>query len=77
LTLAGNIVKHGRILSVSKNLRSHIGIAKTLADEKSSSVVSLQSLAFNLSRLAYQSNKDETYFRARLALMIKPALNIL
>lgn len=75
--LIGNIVKHGGILSVSKNYRSHIGIVKTELDQKSSSVVSLESLAINLPRLAYQSNKDETYFRARLALMIKPAISSL
>jgi ribonucleoside-triphosphate reductase len=75
--LIGNIIKHGGILSISKNSRSNIGIVKTPADEKSSSVVSLQSLAINLPRLAYQSNKDETYFRARLALMIKPAVSAL
>ncbi|HVD08714.1 MAG TPA: anaerobic ribonucleoside-triphosphate reductase, partial [Nitrososphaeraceae archaeon] len=72
-----NIVKNGGILSISRNFRSHTGIVKTLADEKSSSVISLQSLAINLPRLAYQSNKDETYFRARLALMIKPAISAL
>ncbi|MFN2435057.1 MAG: anaerobic ribonucleoside-triphosphate reductase, partial [Nitrososphaeraceae archaeon] len=54
-----------------------IGIVKTQSDQKSSSVVSLESLAINLPRLAYQSNKDETYFRARLALMIKPAISAL
>lgn len=75
--LIGNIVKRGGILSVSKNYRSHIGIVKTKLDQKSSSVVSLESLAINLPRLAYQSNKDETYFRARLALMIKPAISSL
>lgn len=75
--LIGSIVKHGGILSVSKNYRSHIGIVKTELDQKSSSVVSLESLAINLPRLAYQSNKDETYFRARLALMIKPAISAL
>ena len=75
--LIGNIVKHGGILSVSKNYRSHIGIVKSQLDQKSSSVVSLESLAINLPRLAYQSNKDETYFRARLALMIKPAISAL
>ncbi|HJY15171.1 MAG TPA: anaerobic ribonucleoside-triphosphate reductase, partial [Nitrososphaeraceae archaeon] len=75
--LIGNIVKHGGILSLSKNYRSHIGIVKTDLDQKSSSVVSLESLAINLPRLAYQSNKDETYFRARLALMIKPAVSAL
>ena len=77
IDLIGNIVKHGGILSVSKNYRSHIGIVKTELDQKSSSVVSLESLAINLPRLAYQSNKDETYFRARLALMIKPAISAL
>lgn len=75
--LIGEIVKHGGILSVSKNYRSHLGVVKTQSDEKSSSVVSLHSLAINLPRLAYQSNKDETYFRARLALMIKPAISAL
>lgn len=75
--LIGNIIKHGGILSVSKNHRSHLGVVKTQSDEKSSSIVSLHSLAINLPRLAYQSNKDETYFRARLALMIKPAISAL
>ena len=32
------------------------------------------SLSINLPRLAFESNKDETYFRARLALLMKPAL---
>ena len=75
--LIGSIVKNGGILSASKNFRSHMGIVKNAADEKASSIVSLQSLAINLPRLAYQSNKDETYFRARLALMIKPAISAL
>jgi len=34
----------------------------------------LQSVSINLPRLAFESNKDETYFRARLALLMKPAL---
>ena len=75
--LIGDIVKHGGILTISKNFRSHSGLVKNVADEKSNSVICLQSLAINLPRLAYQSNKDETYFRARLALMIKPAISVL
>ncbi|MDP9305406.1 MAG: helix-turn-helix domain-containing protein, partial [Thermoproteota archaeon] len=75
--LIASIVKNGGILSASKNFRSHMGIVKNAADEKASSIVSLESLAINLPRLAYQSNKDETYFRARLALMIKPAISAL
>ena len=34
----------------------------------------LQSVSINLPRLAFESNKDETYFRARLVLLMKPAL---
>ncbi len=36
--------------------------------------IKLQSLTINLPRLALESNKDETYFRARLALLMKPAI---
>ena len=39
-----------------------------------STVLHLGSLSINLPRLAFESNKDETYFRARLALLMKPAL---
>ncbi|ABK78382.1 oxygen-sensitive ribonucleoside-triphosphate reductase [Cenarchaeum symbiosum A] len=37
--------------------------------------VHLESVSVNLPRLALESNKDETYFRARLALLMKPALS--
>jgi len=37
--------------------------------------IALQSVSINLPRLAFESNKDETYFRARLALLMKPALS--
>ena len=37
--------------------------------------IKLGSLTINLPRLAFESNKDETYFRARLALLIKPAID--
>jgi ribonucleoside-triphosphate reductase (formate) len=72
-----SIVRTGGLLSIARNKsRSLNGIHK-LIDNKASSgtVATLQSLSINLPRLAYQSNKDETYFRARLALMIKPALS--
>ena len=36
--------------------------------------ITFQSVSINLPRLAFESNKDETYFRARLALLMKPAL---
>ena len=37
----------------------------------------LQNLSVNLPRLAYESNKDETYFRAKLALLLQTAVNAL
>jgi ribonucleoside-triphosphate reductase (formate) len=40
-------------------------------------VAFLQNLSINLPRLAYESNKDETYFRAKLALLLQTAINAL
>lgn len=37
----------------------------------------LHSLSINLPRLAYESNNDEIYFRARLVLLLKPILTAL
>jgi ribonucleoside-triphosphate reductase (formate) len=72
-----SIVRTGGLLSIARNKsRSLNGIHKLIDNKESSgTVATLQSLSINLPRLAYQSNKDETYFRARLALMIKPALS--
>ena len=71
-----SVVRSGGIISLSHDdgLRASSGIRKSIGGKSSGTVVTLQSLSINLPRLAYQSNKDETYFRARLALMIKPAL---
>jgi ribonucleoside-triphosphate reductase len=70
------IVRTGGLVSIVKNgSRSLNGIHKLISNKVSSgTVATLQSLSINLPRLAYQSNRDETYFRARLALMLKPAL---
>lgn len=70
-----SVVRSGGIISLSHDdgLRASSGIRKSIG-KSSGTAVTLQSLSINLPRLAYQSNKDETYFRARLALMIKPAL---
>jgi ribonucleoside-triphosphate reductase (formate) len=66
-------VRSGGIISIGNNkVRASNGIKK--ADVKATSAMSLHLLSINLPRLAYESNKDETYFRAKLALMIKPSL---
>jgi anaerobic ribonucleoside-triphosphate reductase len=66
-------VQSGGIISIGNNkVRASNGIKK--ADVKAIASMSLHLLSINLPRLAYESNKDETYFRAKLALMIKPSL---
>ena len=66
-------VRSGGIISIGNNkVRASNGIKK--ADVKATAAMSLHLLSINLPRLAYESNRDETYFRAKLALMIKPAL---
>lgn len=71
-----SIVRTGGIISILQNgSRSNNGVRKNIGGKGSGTVMTLQSLSINLPRLAYQSNKDETYFRARLALIIKPALS--
>jgi anaerobic ribonucleoside-triphosphate reductase len=67
------VVRSGGMISIGNNkVRASNGIKK--ADVKTTAAVSLHLLSINLPRLAYESNKDETYFRAKLALMIKPSL---
>lgn len=76
LLLISKIVNLGGRISLSrKPVRSSRGVFKLGHNELP--IVSLHSLSINLPRLAYQSNKDETYFRTKLALLIKPSLNAL
>ena len=66
-------VRSGGIISIGNNkVRASNGIKKV--GGKIALLMSLHLLSINLPRLAYESNKDETYFRAKLALMIKPSL---
>jgi ribonucleoside-triphosphate reductase len=68
-------VRSGGVISIgnnNNNVRANSGIKK--AGGKTAAAMSLHLLSINLPRLAYESNKDETYFRAKLALMMKPSL---
>ncbi|MBI5697514.1 MAG: ArsR family transcriptional regulator, partial [Thaumarchaeota archaeon] len=67
------IISIGGKVLFSKDETSYSGISRVKAKNSTSSI-NLQSLTINLPRLAFESNKDETYFRARLALLMKPAL---
>src|SRR5262249_12331486 len=68
---SGGIITLANATNGGLTARSTTGV-KLLG--KKSPAISLHSLSINLPRLAYESNKDEVYFRAKLALMIKPAM---
>ncbi|HEY7506134.1 MAG TPA: anaerobic ribonucleoside-triphosphate reductase [Nitrososphaera sp.] len=71
------VVRSGGIISVGNGqMRAGNGIKSPAAAGKGSAAATMafHSLSLNLPRLAYESNKDETYFRAKLALLIKPSL---
>ena len=73
-TLAEIITLGGKVI-VSKGSVSSGGISNETTTNTGSLAIKLQSISINLPRLAFESNKDETYFRARLAILMKPALS--
>jgi len=66
ISIGGNVI-------FSKGLCSTTGIK--LQEKSSTASIILGSVTINLPRLAFESNKDETYFRARLALLMKPVIS--
>ena len=74
LDVLSEIIALGGKLFFTKEQASNNGVLRVDANAGTTSL-KLQSLSINLPRLAFESNKDETYFRARLALMMKPALS--
>ena len=73
--LSAEIVTLGGKIIFAKGEVSYKGIQRELTKNSTATSIKLQSLSINLPRLAFESNKDETYFRARLALLMKPALS--
>lgn len=68
-------VRAGGIIAMyGGQVRGTTGVRKAVGTKNPPAAMAFQSLSINLPRLAYESNKDETYFRAKLALMIKPSL---
>jgi len=77
---ASIIFSGGRIAFFSSDQRrSFLGLnANVLSQESQADNISvLHGLSLNLPRLAYDSNQDETYFRAKLALLIGVASDAL
>jgi ribonucleoside-triphosphate reductase len=73
--LLAEIISLGGKMIFSKENVSNTGILKDDVKNTTGTFIKLESLSINLPRLAFESNKDETYFRARLALLMKPALS--
>ena len=66
-------VSHGGRVMLAGELSSSTGISHEMTGESPLSI-NIQSVSLNLPRLAIESDRDETYFRARLALLMSPAL---
>lgn len=75
-----DIVSRGGDISVSNtpSVRSYIGLAKNaLPEEEASGFPVAHSLSINLPRVSYDSSKDETYFKAKVAMQIQIAVQAL
>ena len=72
---AAEIISIGGKITFAKDQSSSYGITNGTTKNARPLAIILQSVSINLPRLAFESNKDETYFRARLALLMKPALS--
>lgn len=69
------IILLGGKVMFARGQTSSFGVTNGSIKNTSPLSIALQSVSINLPRLAFESNKDETYFRARLALLMKPALS--
>ena len=69
------IISIGGKVMFAKGQISSSGITNGSTKTNMPLSIILQSVSINLPRLAFESNKDETYFRARLALLLKPTIS--
>jgi len=78
----GKVKDHSEILAQTVSLGGNVTFSKGMCStnavrnisKTSEPSIKLESLTINLPRLALESSKDETYFRARLVLLMKPAI---
>ena len=70
--LLSEIITLGGKIMFAKYNTSQQGVVQS--QNTGSTSLHLGSVSINLPRLAFESNKDETYFRARLALLLKPTI---
>jgi len=72
--VVSEIISNGGNVMFAKGQTSSSGVTNSTTKNSGPLSILLESVSINLPRLAFESNKDETYFRARLALLMKPAL---
>ena len=74
------IIKKGGYIAINadtKNNFSYTGINKSMVKNSAGGNIILHAVSINLPRLAYESNKDDTYFRAKVNLILKTAISAL
>ena len=77
-----SIVNSGGCISISTQrdlVRSYSGLRKnsSATEHQIDSFSLIHSLSLNLPRLSYESNKDETYFRAKMAMLLQLSMSAL
>lgn len=75
--IANVISRGGDIALESEGKFLYSGLKLDNSSGGKDAVAFLQNLTVNLPRLSYESNKDETYFRAKLALLLQTGVNAL
>ena len=78
----GKVADHSDIIAQTISLGGNVTFSKgpsstnaiRNSNKSTEPSIKLGSLSINLPRLALESSKDETYFRARLVLLMKPAI---
>ena len=75
------VIKNGGYIAINSNEKtcfSLLGISKSINNKKQAGGgIALHSLSINLPRLAYESNRDDIYFRAKVNLILKIAISAL
>jgi len=75
------VIKNGGYIAINNNEKTSFslsGISKSINNKKQAGgIIALHSLSINLPRLAYESNRDDMYFRAKVILILKIAISAL
>ena len=80
-SMLSSAIYSGGKIGISNNMNGAIAYSGLRRDREkrfpADNVKILHSLAINLPRLSYESNKDETYFRAKLTIAIQTSISAL